>query len=737
MTIMKKIFRFMMAAIAATAAMTACQQENLEPEVQEQETVQVKVTIGEQTKGFTDLEGITWEVGDQIKYAGGVELTSQPLTAEQISEDGYTASFTFAASLNEVDRTGWFCSTKCHPGNYTEVEFTLGNGSGNIYTQDVAGEMNSRYLFLHSGTGIVQIKKDETPEFNMNIAGSIFRLIPYTSSYNNEKVLSVKMVSGTNMVGTVAYDRGAGTYRGVNDINWQAKNFVKVELGTSFSLEGVTTADQSKGIYMAVAATKADLPLNGYQYVVETDKATYTFDAMDKSLVVDENVVKNVFLNLDKAVRVSEGGQLQYIGDLGNAANNQLSAYGATDFDGGYWYAQVRADENAAWANRDGDDNVHFYNSVEFEVTDPDTGAPVDWLTVRYGGAGGSHWLISVEENTGAARSAVITATFPDVKGYVVVDECKTKVITVTQAATGGPKAVTYGSASLPASITIPSTVNTDYNAGYCLLIVEGAEYRDWSGIYSGVTFKCVSEEDASVGNYDNEVDWLSCRYATDASGIYDCIWWLSADANESAESRTAVIVALFPEDDEYAFPEPRKLVVTQQPGTDPTIYDPASAANLWNTMTVEEMFCYYAPGWNKIYASDEDGSLQEGDMFSSEGNNYTFTMSSATYERWQAQFAFRTDISTVSTNNYDFYCVIESNNDVGNALVKLVQTGADGNYYFESPVALVAGEEYVFKMPNMQGRDMEKLSLFFDFGGNPANTIINVKDIIIQEHQE
>lgn len=554
----------MMAALAATAAMTACQQENIEPDAQEQETVEVKVTIGEQTKGFTDLEGITWEVGDQIKYAGGVELTSEPLTAEKISADGYTASFTFAALLNEVDRTGWFCSTKCHPTNNNEVEFTLGSGSGNIYTQEVAGEMNSRYLFLHSGTGLVQIKAGETPEISMDVVGTIFRVIPYTTTYNDESVLSVKLESETDLVGTVAYDRGGGTYRGVNDINWQKFKNVKVNLGTPFSLDGVLSAEDSKGIYLAVAATTAAVPLDGYQYIVETDKATYTFDAMDKTLVVDENVVKNVKLNLDNAVRVSEGGQLRYTGDLNNASKAPLSAYGINDFDGGYWYAQILQDGTLEWVNKDGNDNLHFYSGVEFTVTDPETGDPVDWLTVRYGGAGGTHWLLSLDENAGAERSAVITATFPDVKGYVVVDECKTKSITVTQAAAGGPRAVTYGSTSLPANITLEGTASTDKDAGYCLLIVDGVEYRDWAGIYSDVTFKCVTEEDAAAGNYENEVDWLSCRYATNASGVYDCVWWVSAQANEGAESRTAVIVALFPDDDEYSFPEPKKLIVTQ-----------------------------------------------------------------------------------------------------------------------------------------------------------------------------
>jgi len=721
--IMKKINTI----IAAIGMMSfaACQQENLE--TQTKNMVEVKATITEEVKGFTDVEGIRWEVGDQIKYAGGVELVSAALTAADISADGYTATFKFDAALNAVDRTGWFTSTKCHPGNYNEVEFTIGADNGNIYTQNVAGEMNARYLFLHSGTGIISVTAGEDPEIDMNIAGSIFRIIPYTTTYTDENVISVKLASKTNMVGTVAYDRGGGSYRGVNDVNWKQYNSVKVSLGTPFSLEGVTSADKSKGIYMAVAATTAAVPLDGYQYVVETDKATYTFDAMDKTLEVAENVVKNVMLNLDKATRATEGGILQYVGDLGNASNTPLSAYGVTDFDGGYWYAQVRPDETSEWVNKDGQDNTHFYNGVQFTVTDAATGAPVDWLTVKYGGNGGTHWMITLTQNTGGERSAIITATFPNVKGYVVTEGCKTKSITVTQSAAGGAKIVTFGSTSLPGALNLEPGAVTDKNVGYSLLIVEGAEYRDWAGIYSGVTFKCVSEADALAGNYSNEVDWLSCRYATNASGVFDCVWWVSAEANEGSEPRTAVIVALFPDDADYSFPAPRTLTVTQKAGQDNTIYEPTSAANMWLTMTLSSMGYYYAPGWAQI----------QNPVMTQNGNSYTVALPSATYEQWQAQVTFNTDLSSSAAKTYDFYCILNSNTDHPGVTIKLLKTGDDNTYYFTDRHQLIANTDYVYKMPSMSGKDAANLSLLFDFGGNAANTEVTIRDIIFQEHQE
>jgi hypothetical protein len=35
-----------------------------------------------------------------------------------------------------------------------------------------------------------------------------------------------------------------------------------------------------------------------------------------------------------------------------------------------------------------------------------------------------------------------------------------------------------------------------------------------------------------------------------------------------------------------------------------------------------------------------------------------------------------------------------------------------------------------------MDGIDMEKISLFFDFGGNPAGTEVTIKDIYFAEHK-
>ena len=560
----------LLAVLAVASLGVACNKEQLQDEIPSSGngTVQVVMSIDNGTRSFSDAEGVKWEVDDQIKFAGGVKLTSEPLTADQITENGYKASFTFDKSLIAENITGWFYSTKCHPTNDTEVEFTLGTDNGNLFTQAEAGQMNSRYLFLHSGTGLVNITKGVAPEVNMEIAGTIFRVIPYTTTHNDEQIRSVKLSSNTNLVGTVSYDRGGGTYRGVNDINWKSYNFVKANLDTPFSLEGITSAETSKGIYFAVAATPAGKPLDGYKYEVETDKATYVFNAMDKSLAVGNNVVKNVFLNLDNAVRVTESGLLKYSGALNLSS---IPAAGFKDQDAGYWQALTSTDEGQNWTNRINSENSAFYSNVQFSYKDATTDEPVDWISVVYGGNDLCHWMVTAKENTGEERSVKVTATYSDVKGYKIIEGSKTKEWTFTQSAAGTKKVVEYASVSLPASKEFEGGAQNEINVGYCLLKIDGAQMRDWAdanSVYARSHFAYISEDHYAAKNYTTDVDWLSCHYANNGTAITDCVWFVSATENNTGAPRTAYVVCVFPEDDGYQFPEPRALKITQKANT-------------------------------------------------------------------------------------------------------------------------------------------------------------------------
>lgn len=550
---MKKFNSILVAAMGMAALTVSCKQEGLEPVAPEEgQTIKVEVSLGETLKGtFTDREGLRWEVGDQLKYAGGANLTSSPLAAKDITDEGSVASFTFPAQLTSVDRNGWFVSTNNHPTNNDEVEYTLGVDGGNVYTQDNAGEMNHRRLFLHSGLKTMNIAKgQEKITVKMEICGTILRAMPYTTKYNDETVQSVSLESNSFIVGTVGYDRGAGSYKPIagNDyteacVDWKKYKNVIVNLGNAFSLSGVDDKVKSKGIYIPIAASYKDFPYKGYKYVVTTDKAQYVFDAMDKTLDAGENVVKNVYLNLDKATRQKHAsGTLRYDAALQNI---NVPASESTDKYCGYSVAMTKDGEEAE-VKREGTEYYDlYYKNVKFTCTDPDSKEPVDWVSVRYNTAN-AHVLANVSANTGAERKALVTITYSDVRNYVIEETSKTKTFTITQKAAGSTKVLDFQN-GIGDTVIDPEEKETDLN--WCAITVdgqtiEGSDAR-YDELYGNATFT------AYVGGVGSEVaDWLTVSYKTKSTWVA-----VKAQKNVGAE-RKALVYCEFKAPEGYEFKE-------------------------------------------------------------------------------------------------------------------------------------------------------------------------------------
>lgn len=564
---MKKIFKMMFAVVAGVAALTACTNEPEEGVTPDntQEYCIVKVGMSDATKGsLTDAEGIKWEVGDQIKYAGGAELVSEALTAEDIEDDGYTANFKFAASLNEVDRTGWFVSTKCHPSNYNEVEFTLGADYGNVYSQAVAGEMNSRYLFLHSGTGLINITKNETPEVEMGIAGAIFRFMPYTETYSNEVVKSVELKSnnGKHIVGTVAYDRGGGTYTSANEVagsGWKAYPFVRISLDEPFALTNANSRENSKGIYMAIARTTETHPIEGYTITVKTDVATYTFSS-DENLVVGENEFRNVYLKLENGSRVDDTIQKGILAWEETLPENvTLGASAVTDQNIGYIYVKTQelADLGSdKWQKRDKNDaNSVYYEGITFETSE-------DWLTVGY--AGNDNILVDAEANPNAEeRTATLTVTFADANGYLVDDANNSFTVTFTQAAAGSAKAITVVARHTPNMEAENTAYENHRIGGYWVPAVDGVKKEDvnsesafWNDeevqkIYGSFSFVCHD----GLGAANPVADWIKVYYPRNSQGLINSSnFVVTMDANTSAVQRQSLVTIHITTPDGYVY---------------------------------------------------------------------------------------------------------------------------------------------------------------------------------------
>ena len=153
--------------------------------------------------------------------------------------------------------------------------------------------------------------------------------------------------------------------------------------------------------------------------------------------------------------------------------------------------------------------------------------------------------------------------------------------------------------------------------------------------------------------------------------------------------------------------------------------FDPYSEYNMWKDADFY-MFFWYAPGWNQI--ADPE--------FEDNGIDYTIFLPEATTEQWQAQMAFKTtNISTSASKNYDFSCILSSDKDLNGVTVKLVMDGDDNVFYFADRIDLKAGEDYIFWKSDMPGIDMERVNLFFDFGGCQAGTTVNIANIVLKDH--
>ena len=159
------------------------------------------------------------------------------------------------------------------------------------------------------------------------------------------------------------------------------------------------------------------------------------------------------------------------------------------------------------------------------------------------------------------------------------------------------------------------------------------------------------------------------------------------------------------------------------------TWVDVNSPDNLFYGCSYTNTF-FYAPNWAQI----TDPELKV------EGSLITLNLPEATSDQWQAQCAFHTDIATSADKTYDFRITLSSNTDHPGVTFKCVLSGGGDNdniFYMVDRLPVAAYDEVTYKWVGLHGIDMDKMSVFFDFGGNAPGTIMQIKDIIIQEHHE
>lgn len=455
---------------------TSCQKESEQYKAPVDENGQrqanVRLSSLDPTKAhMDDALGLIWDESDEITwfyYHSGDEnaywSTPYTLQAADITAPGYEA--VYRGNLDAGNLWGVF---RYNVNGNNEVYFANANAgfgtlSSGIYSfsQTEAGVMNKKQIHLHSGLNCVDL--DNTADgdeqaVGMDIMGTVFRIIPFTNSYNTETISSVSILSYDNIIGTVRYHYGSNVYYdSVNDANYWSAKGVTVNLETGMSLSGVTSRENSKAIYFSLPATEAGVStILGYTYIITTDAAVYYFDSA-KQLVVENNKVKNVYLNMDKATRAPSGattGTFWFDGNLaGSYGGNSLnySAAGVTDDDSQYWlaYTNVGGAVNAMYPGS----YPEFYSKTQIVILDSEGNTP-DWITCAWKPSPDPHFIrMNVAANTTSdVRTATITFLPPrHVLTYDLRDNEPVKRITVTQAglATVAPIISSLSSTSSP-----------------------------------------------------------------------------------------------------------------------------------------------------------------------------------------------------------------------------------------------------------------------------------------------
>ena len=167
---------------------------------------------------------------------------------------------------------------------------------------------------------------------------------------------------------------------------------------------------------------------------------------------------------------------------------------------------------------------------------------------------------------------------------------------------------------------------------------------------------------------------------------------------------------------------------VPEEPVAGPEEYKYDSEANLWKAADAAHSYSFfYAPSWSQIPDPEVENN----------GNEYLLKLPSATFAQWQAQFFIIPDnpVALESSKSYDFSVVLNSTTDIRAVTLKLTENGNDDNFLFTENVNLTAFEDYIFDLSDLPGIDAAAVKMVFDFGGNPDNTEVTIKRIVLKDH--
>ena len=161
--------------------------------------------------------------------------------------------------------------------------------------------------------------------------------------------------------------------------------------------------------------------------------------------------------------------------------------------------------------------------------------------------------------------------------------------------------------------------------------------------------------------------------------------------------------------------------------------WDYNSGANLWKAVddgTLFDAFGYW-------FADDGWSELPNQPVATHDGDTYEITLPEGMGgSQWQGQYHIDTKLTASASKAYNFYFVMETDQDCPGVTVKLTDAG-DSNFFCEGRHDVKADEPFIFKLEGAtlkEGKDAEAIRLFFDFGGSPAGTHVKISKIYFEE---
>ena len=228
--------------------------------------------------------------------------------------------------------------------------------------------------------------------------------------------------------------------------------------------------------------------------------------------------------------------------------------------------------------------------------------------------------------------------------------------------------------------------------------------------------------ENVNLTAFEDYVFYLSDLPGIDAAAV-KMVFDFGGNPDNTEISVSNIVLKDHAIDDGTVLPS-----VPEDPVAGPEEYKYDSEANLWKAADAAHSYSFfYAPSWNQL----PDPELANN------GNEYLLKLPSATFAQWQAQFHIIPDnpVALESSKSYDFSVVLNSTTDIKAVTLKLTENGNDDNFLFTENVNLSAFEDYIFDLSNLPGIDAAAVKMVFDFGGNPDNTEVTIKRIVLKDH--